>query len=279
MKTNSKLLIFLIVGCFQLTALTSALQAKTGEYTVGIVPQFDTRKIHQIWKPILETLSKQTGLSFTLSLSKSIPIFEKQFTAGAFDIAYMNPYHLIVANKIQGYIPLVRDIRKKLHGIIVVRKDSPFQRIQDLEGQTIAFPAPNALGAALIPRAEFANKFKISITPKYVRSHTSVYLNVILRQAAAGGGVQKTLNQQKESIRNRLKILYRTESVSPHPIAVHPRVPEKDRQMILNSLLKLGSTVIGKTMMKRIPINQIGKATLEDYSRLKEMGLEKFYIR
>jgi phosphonate transport system substrate-binding protein len=269
----------LIISFLQLVVTTPVLKSETKAYVVGVVPQFSPRKIQEIWQPILNVLSKKLNLVFSLSQSKSIPVFEKQFSDGDFDIAYMNPYHLIVANKQEGYTPLVRDIKRKLFGIIVVRKDSPFQSIRDLEGQTIAFPAPNALGAALIPRAEFAKKYKINIIPIYVRSHTSVYLNVILKKASAGGGVQKTLSQQKTDIRDHLRILYRTASVAPHPITIHPRVPSQDRIKILEVFLMLGSTVEGRSMLNKIPIKQIGEAKLQDYKKLMEMGLEEFYIK
>ena len=279
MKSLFKLYILLILSCFQILFLRPELKAENVNYKVGVVPQFDTRKIQNIWQPILNALSERTNLSFSLYLSKSIPNFEKEFSAGTFDIAYMNPYHLIVANKKQGYLPLIRDVANELFGIIVVRKDSPIQNIQELEGQKIAFPAPNALGAALIPRAEFVNKYKINIMPIYVRSHSSVYLNVILKQVAAGGGVQKTLQQQKAEVRNQLRILYQTQPVAPHPIAVHPRVSEENRERILKAALALGATENGRVMLRRIPINQIGKARLSDYDELKKLGLEEFYIK
>jgi phosphonate transport system substrate-binding protein len=61
----------------------------------------------------------------------------------------MNPYHAIRANKKHGYAPLVRDVGRSLFGIIVVKKDSPIETVSELDGEIVAFPAPNALGAAL----------------------------------------------------------------------------------------------------------------------------------
>ncbi len=248
-------------------------------FSFGVVPQFDTRRIHDIWQPILNQLDKEFGIQLRLVSSSSIPAFENSFLKGSYDLAYMNPYHLLVANKAQGYFPIVMDTGRQLYGIIVVRSDSPIQDVKELYGKTIAFPAPNALGAALIPRAEFAKKFKIKFTPKYVKSHTSVYLNVMLRQADAGGGVQKTFARQKEKISKSLRILYKTESVSPHPIAVHPRVRIETAERIRAAFIALGKTDQGRSMFKKIPMEQIGPASMEDYAALKSMGLDEFYVR
>jgi len=157
--------------------------------------------------------------------------------------------------------------------------DAKVDKVTDLKEKLIAFPAPNALGAALIPRTEFGEIYKINITPKYVRSHDSVYLNVLLGQTAAGGGVQKTFDKQSANIRNALKVIYQTRKVAPHPIAVHPRVPNDIKEKIINAFFSFGESGDGRAMLKEIPINQIGKATLEDYEPLKQLGLDKYYVQ
>ncbi len=248
-------------------------------YTFGVVPQFDARRTQQVWTPILQRLEAETGLSFKLVGSPDIPEFEKAFNAGEYDFAYMNPYHLIVANDSQGYTPIVRDIGRKLYGVIVVKKDSPITSVEQLDGKIVALPAPNALGAALIPRTEFATKFKIEPEYKYVKSHTSVYLNVLLDQAAAGGGVQKTFSQQKPEVKDNLRILYETTKVAPHPIAVHPRVSAEVSQQVQDAFLKMAASEDDVKLLQKIPMKELGAAKLSDYDELLEMGLESFYIK
>jgi phosphonate transport system substrate-binding protein len=270
-------IIFLIL--FLILPGTAAASDPTPTYTVGVVPQFEIRRIREIWEPILAAVSDRTGIGLTLVGAPGIPEFEAGFTAGAFDFAYMNPYHLIVANREQGYRPLVRDVGRTLYGIIVVRKESPLQEVAELDGKTIAFPAPNALGAALIPRAEFARKFHIDVTPRYVKSRTSVYLNVVTRRTDAGGGVQKTLEQQDRLVRDALRVLYRTGEVAPHPLAVHARVDTSVAEAVQRAFLELGASDEGRDLLAEVPIRRIGRATLEDYAPLAEMGLDDFYVR
>jgi phosphonate transport system substrate-binding protein len=262
-----------------LMALSSSLFAKQEIYTIGIVPQFDTRHIEKVWRPILDDVEKKTGVKFRIEGSSTIPAFEDQFLRGRFDFAYMNPYHALQAAEAHLYEPLVRDVERKLYGIIVVRKDSGIKKVEDLDGKLIAFPAPNALGASLIPRAEFARDYKIKIKPKYVQSHSSVYLNVILGRAAAGGGVQKSLSQQKESVRNKLQIIHKTPEFAPHPLVVHKRVDKEVREKVLRAFLQLGESEIGRGMLRKIPIMKIGRATLQDYKPIERFGLEEFYQR
>ncbi|MCK4952060.1 MAG: phosphate/phosphite/phosphonate ABC transporter substrate-binding protein [Gammaproteobacteria bacterium] len=250
---------------------------KRHTYTVGVVPQFDIRRIHAIWRPILNELGNRTGHNFVLRGSATIPSFEKEFSTGNFDFAYMNPYHVVIASRDQGYIPLIRDVGRKLYGIIVVRKDSPIKSVAELDGKKVAFPAPNALGATLLSRSELLDKYQVSVIPDFVQTHSSVYLNVALGEAVAGGGVQKTLARQTPEISDSLRVLYRTQKVSPHPFVAHPRVPEPMRQKILDAMLEIGKTAKGQEMLAKIPMNQVGPATMSDYSPLDDMKLERFY--
>lgn len=251
----------------------------TKKYTVGIVPQFDARKIRKIWLPILRQVEADTGYKFVLRGSPTIPRFEREFNNGEFDFAYMNPYHVLLANKSQGYIPLVRDVGRTLHGVLVVKKDSPIKGLQDLDGKKVAFPAPNALGASLLIRADLQDIYKVQIEPLYVKTHSSVYLNVILGTTAAGGGVQKTLNQQSPDLKSNLRVMYKTREVNPHPFSVHPRVPEPVRKAVQNALLKMGQTAEGKKLLSKIPVKNIGVSTMEDYQSLGGMGLERYYLK
>lgn len=253
-------------------------QAQT-EYTLGVVPQFDSRKIAKIWQPIIREIEKQSGIRLRLVGAPSIPDFEKAFTKGEYDFAYMNPYHALVANQSQGYQPIIRDVGRQLFGIIVVRKDSSINSVKELDKMTVAFPAPNALGASLIPRSEFSTKYNIKIKPKYVKSHGSVYLNVLLGQAQAGGGVQKTFERQSEEIKSQLRILYKTRKVAPHPVVAHPRVKKEAADKFAKAILSMEKTIKHSTLLRKIPIKQAGKASLKDYMPLKEMGLDKFYIK
>ena len=255
-----------------LVSFPAASDSKT--FTVGVVPQFDSRKIYKIWRPILNQLERETGHRFILRGAQNIPSFEVECENGLFDFVYMNPYHLVVSNKAQGYIPLVRDTARMLQGVLVVRKDSAVTDVKHLDNKTIAFPAPNAFGASLLLRAEMVDNYGINFIPKYVNTHSSVYLNVLLNTAAAGGGVQKTLDQQPDSIRNDLRVLYRTAKVAPHPFAVHPRVPEAIQITVQKILLNMDNEKNGQLMLSKIPMGKIGKANLADYETIRKMNLQ-----
>ena len=258
-------------------AISDTETSSNSIYSFGIVPQFDSKQIHDIWRPILKELEQRTGQKFRIRGAANIPAFEKEFNSGEFDFAYMNPYHAVNAYQSQGYTPLVRDVGRALYGILVVRKDSPINEPTQLAGKTVAFPAPKALGATLLIRAELLDDYNTRVKPIFVNTHDSVYLNVVLGQTVAGGAVQKTLSRQPAAIQNQIRILHKTRKVMPHPIAAHPRVTKAIQQKVRDALLAMGEEENGRKLLAKIPMKKIGTASLKDYEELKKMGLERFH--
>ena len=156
-----------------------ALPAFAGEtYTLGVVPQFEPRKLFATWKPIVDELQQRTGLTIRLAAALTVPEFENELEKGSFDFVYANPYHILRVRKSQGYLPLVRDAQP-LRGILVIRRDSPIREVKELNGKTLAIPSANALGASLLIQADLERLYGVKMNLSNVRTHSSVYLNVI----------------------------------------------------------------------------------------------------
>jgi phosphonate transport system substrate-binding protein len=247
-------------------------------YSVAVVPQFPAADVHRDWTPLLERLSRDTGLTLVLKISTSIPRFETEVLAGTPDFAFMNPYHEVMAMRAQGYLPLVRD-SKLLSGILVVRKDDPIKSTRELDGKTLVFPAPNAFGASLWMRALLAEREHIAITPRYVQTHGNVYRQVIRGTAAAGGGVNNTLAQESDEVRADLRVLVETPGVPPHPIAAHPRVPAKARNAVAMALVRMADDPAGQQLLKDIAMPRpVAADYARDYQPLERFRLDRYVV-
>lgn len=278
-KYTFQRVLYALVVAAVVTLGLSVQRAMAQTYTIGIVPQFDSRQLSATWTPIIDYLESETGYEFTFVGSPRIPEFEVAFKNGEFDFAYMNPYHVLRAAEAQGYQPLVRDGGRKLYGVLVVQKDGPIQDMSDLNGGQIAFPAPNALGASLMMRALLVREHGLEFQSVFVSTHTSAYMNVALGQADAAGGVQSTLNQLAPEVRERLRIIYETPKVEPHPVVAHPRVPDAVRDAVRDAFLKLGQSEEGLALLAPVPMKMPVPATYNDYLPLSVMGLEVFYVK
>ncbi|MDH4317928.1 MAG: phosphate/phosphite/phosphonate ABC transporter substrate-binding protein [Desulfobulbaceae bacterium] len=261
---------------FLVSVLPGYSEEADREYIFSVVPQFPATTIQNNWKPLLDEVVRVTGYKIGLKFYKSIPEFEQGFLEGVPDFAYMNPYHQVMAAKAQGYIPLIRD-SKELEGLLVVRKDDTIGSVQELNGKELAFPSPNALAASLYMRALLVGLEHVNFTPNYVKTHSNVYRHVLLGKAAAGGGVNKTLQDEPKELREQLRILYKTPGISSHPISVHPRVSSNVAKAISEAFIKLAGDPHGRELLREVAIPEPVMADYEkDYKPLEMLGLEKF---
>ena len=256
-----------------LLASVRALAATPCNLLLGVVPQFEQRKLLEIWQPIMQGIEDSTGCHIQLSGSENIPDFEAKFAAGQFDIAYMNPYHAVVAHQTQGYEPVLRSTYS-LQGVLVVARGSGIDNIEALQGKQVAFPSPNALGASLLMRAELQNLHNVRIEPRYVKTHPSVYLHVAKGLASAGGGIQRTLDEQPDSIRERLQVIYTTRLTPAHPLVIHPRVEGAVKTRLVNALLTLASQ--HPDYFAAIPMQDPIRTDFSDYQPVADLHLEQF---
>ncbi len=239
----------------------------------GVVPQQAASKLARKWGPLLARLSEKTGYSFKFSTAKNIPTFEQRLAAGEYDMAYMNPYHYTVFHHSPGYIAFAKEKGKQIKGIVVVRKDSSAQSLKDFEGKTLAFPAPAAFAASVLPRAMLRNS-DIDITPKYVSSHDSVYRTVAKGLYPAGGGVVRTFENIDPEIRDQLRILWTTNGYTPHAIAAHPRLPREVVANVLVAMQEMETDPRDNPLLDSLNFKGIEAAHNAEWDDVRSLGIE-----
>ena len=235
-------------------------------YVFSVVPQFKPAQLQKEWAPVLERISRETGIKLKLELAPSILKFETELTKGTPDFAFMNPYQEVIGMKANGYIPMLRD-KKPLNGILVVRKDSPYKNTKDLDGKIIGFPSPNAFGASLYMRALLTEQIGIKFTPRYLNNHTLVFRHVSLGHVDAGGSVNSAFNDETAEMKGQLTVLYKTPDVASHPISVNPRVPASVRKSVINALLGMQQDGEGRAMLQEIRLSNLVEANYQTRER------------
>lgn len=259
-----------VVVCFiSLSAMADNI------YKFSVVPQFERRHLFAIWQPVIDDLQRRTGLHLDLVTALSVTDYENEVQSGQYDFIYLNPYTMpLVADK-PGYIPLVRD-SKPIRGILVVRKDSPIQKVEDLHGRSLAVPSMTALGASLLLRAELDRQFGVVPRVVVAKTHSSVFLHVINGLTDAGGSVQKALAEQEPRVRDALKVLHQTAEAPSHPIAAHKRVPVEVRERVRQAFLEMSKDDAGRKLLAEIPMQSVVSARIEEYTALQSLSLERY---
>jgi len=253
-------------------ALADKKSAEPPLISFGVVPQQSASKLARLWAPILAHISRQTGLHIAFRTAKDIPTFEQRLANGEYDLAYMNPYHYTVYHESPGYQAFAKARDKQINGILVVSKEGAINNIHQLEGSTLAFPAPAAFAASILTRA-YLNNQGISFTPRYVSSHDSVYRTVAAGLYPAGGGVNRTLQNMKPEIVSKLKILWESPGYTPHAFAAHPDFDKNKLAAIQQSMLQLENTEAGKQLLSAIKLKGIQPAKNSDWDDVRSLNI------
>jgi phosphonate transport system substrate-binding protein len=253
-------------------ASLSLQAAPQTELSVGIVPQQAASALAKNWIPLLAEAGRRAGVTLVFKTAPDIPSFESRLEKGEYDFAYMNPYHYTVFSKAPGYQAIAREKGRRLVGIVVVPKNSPAQSVADLAGLDIAFPAPAAFAASILPRAEFLRK-NVPIKAHFVSSHDSVYRGVAQGRFAAGGGIKRTLEAMDPAISAQLRILTVTPDYTPHALAAHPRVNAALVRKLTDALLLLDADEAGKSLLQPLSFKGFEAAQDTDWDEIRQLKL------
>mgnify|MGYP002776015769 FL=1 len=266
-------------SCITLAMLVGLLvsnssRASEPELVFGIVPQQSVTELARVWIPLIQEVATRSGIRLTFRTAPDIPTFEERLKQGEYDLAYMNPYHYTVFSKEPGYRAFAKEKDRRLIGIVVVAKNSPLKDIRQLAGKIVAFPAPAAFAASILPRAEFS-RLDIPIETRYVASHDSVYRGVAQGAFAAGGGIKRTLEAIDPAVSSQLKVLTTTPSYVPHAFAAHPRVTSETLSKVFAGLSSLDGDDTGRNLLRPLSLKGIEAASNRDWDEIRRLKIDQ----
>ena len=262
----------LICGVTFVITLNPVVSLAAQQYSFGIVPQTNGSKLSKLWSPILQYLESKSDIKLRFATTRNINTFEQRLSSGKYDIVYMNPYHYTVFHDKQGYNAFAKAKKKRLKGILVVKKDSPYRSINDLDNSELAFPS-NAFAANLVPTAVLS-KANLSFTSKYVSSHDSVYRNIARGRYPAGGGVLRTFKNTSPEYRDKLRILWKSDGYTPHAFAAHPRVPQEVVSKLQKILLEMELDPVGKALLNKIRLKGIEQGSDREWDDVRALNIQ-----
>jgi len=243
-------------------------------WIVGAIPQQSARKLNKLWKPFLAYISAKTGQRFEFQASPNFKSFEQRCESALFDFVYLSPYHYTTYHDISQYNAIAKAKNKKIKGIIVVKKNSPFKNISDLNNLRLGFPSPTAFAASVLPRGYLKNQ-NISFDPVYSKTHDNVYYGVAQGYFPAGGGVIRTFNATSAESKNKLRVLWTSKGYTPHAIASHQRIPVKIIKIFQKALVSMSKDPNAKKLYQNMKIKygfEIAKDS--DWDDIRSLGVQ-----
>ncbi|MBI3561661.1 MAG: phosphate/phosphite/phosphonate ABC transporter substrate-binding protein [Gammaproteobacteria bacterium] len=266
------LVLFLLAGRAVIAVESPpANEASPAVLGFAIVPQQSPRELAKRWGPILQYLTEHSGVTLQFQTANSLTTYQQEMKAGLYDISFINAYYYVAFSGEAGYKVFAQEKDAKFIGIMVVRKDSPYQTVEDLKGKELAFPAPTAVTSMLA--YTYLKRKNINFSPRYVISMDSVYRAVAKGLFPAGQGEMRTFGSMEPEIRDQLRILWSADPMPPFTFSAHPRVPPDVLQKVQKAMFEMASDPEGIELLKAINMKGIVPAQDSDYTAVRKLKL------
>lgn len=264
----------LVLAAMFAACTVSPCSASEKAYILAVLPQQSPVAMHAAWKPLADRLEQELGIRFKLKFYERMGDFEKDFSSGVPDFIFSTPTQAYLANRRQGYLPLVRG-GKKISGVLFVRKDSPHKSVSDLKGSEISFIGSKNICSVLV-RHELSEKDQLNFQPIFTGSTDNVFRSVLVGKSAAGAALDLNLEALPAEMASQLRPIMKSEPSAPHPISAHPRIASALRESLATAVLALWKNDEGKRLLKSIRLTEPVRADFaRDYKLFERYKLEQ----
>ena len=244
----------------------------SGERIFAIHPLHNPARLFEMYEPLIDYLNQsipQAGLR--LEASRNYAEFEKKIRAREPAFILPNPYQTLLAQR-SGYRVIAKmGDDDKFVGIILVRRDRGIRQVSDLKGEAVAYPAPTALAATMMPQYFFHTHgldVERDIDNRYVGSQESSIMSVYYGRVAAGATWMlpwlefQTEHPDKAS---ELEARWVTEPLINNSVLVRDDVPVELAQAVAQALHNLHTTPAGQAVLERIKLSRFELADDQRY--------------
>lgn len=229
-------------------AFPLALQAQTGTtYRFSPVNQYGIELTARYWNPIIDHVSNKSGIKLELKIGRTSADTTAYVLANEVEFIFSN--HMFNPEREQlGWRVLARRQTTPIHSQVVVLADSPIQKLEQLEGQSVAFPGPEATVAY---KFSYGQMLKRNINVQVVFGGN---MDGAFAQLASGkvqaAGTQSQLSEGWMKRENRkLRVLWQSEPLHDLALMTARKVPQADADAVARAFAGMLSDPAGQKIL------------------------------
>lgn len=246
-------------------------------YVFAIHPLHNPVRLFEIYSPLIDYLNRNIpGVTFRLEASRNYEEFEKKLYAREVDFALPNPYQTLNSLKHGYHVIAKMGDDNKFTGVILVRRDSGINKVTDLKGKKVSYPARTALAATMLPQYYFQTHgldVNRDIENLYVGSQESSIMNVYEGFVAAGATWPlpwEAFQKEHPKEAGGLRVAWETEPLINNGVVVRDDIPAPLAKRVAELLANLHNTEEGRAMLARMPLSRFELADDKRYHVIED---------
>jgi phosphonate transport system substrate-binding protein len=269
-------------NCFIATVMCAVLLVPAfaaAEIKFAVLPRLSATEMHDMFKPLMQYLSTETGEKVELIIPKDFDDFKKQVMTGAVDLGFANSVVYIQLKKNIDIEPLAVSAEKKggtrFRGIIIARKDSGIETVQDLKGRKLIFVEKDSAAGHVFQMLTLS-KAGLDVDKDFTKlpfamKHDNVTLAVFNKAADAGGIREDDLDKMKDKVDlAQLKIVAYTDFFPNWPVFSTPKLAKAKSRAVMAALLKLKpSEPEAERVLSAAKLSGFSTISDKDYDQLR----------
>lgn len=280
MKKKSLLL---LVMCSILIFASACSKSKKEDdvLTMGFVPLVDGDKLIESVEPLSEILSEKMGREVKAFTATNYVGVVEGLGSGTVDFGIIPPFAYVLANKESNAEVLLTSINEKgeagYYSVIMVRKDSGIETIQDLKGKRVAFVDPSSTSGYLFPGAylmENGIDIEKDIEYSYSYGHDKslqLLLNKDVDAIATFEAVDLRYQKEFPTAKDTVKTLAKTEMIPGISVTVSSSMDKETRDKLSDTLEHITDDKEAEKLLQELfGLYGFQKATAEDYEVIKK---------
>jgi len=203
-------------------------------------------------------------------------IYTKRAIQGRYDLYLTAPHLAAFLESKYGHKRVVK-FSNRLRGVIVVARDSAYQRLSDLRGKVVAAPDELSVSAMLGEVTFLRNQInpQTDLILKYTPSHNNALHAVALGKAdaAIAGLPAFKITTAGSKLKRPLRILSKTHSIPQMMFMTPARVSKSEREKFKQVLLNITNDATGKAFVESVPFGHFSLITDRDMQELSDFVL------
>jgi phosphonate transport system substrate-binding protein len=217
-------------------------------YAFGVLNQRSLQATAAYWNPILNYVSKRSGVLLELHIGRTANETTDRVVAGQLDFAYTN--HLFTPKRDRlGWRVLARQDSPGIRGQVVVLDSSPIKSQQELEGKPVAFANPYGVTGYYVPM-DLLVRAGVKVEPVFSGNQEASMGQLVSGQVAAAGVNHQVMADFAQRRQLKYRVLDESEPYFDLAVMASPRISAADGEKVRQAFINMARDVEGQRVLQ-----------------------------